>query len=148
MCLPILPPVVSALLQAGHAQRDHGLLAESPCWILPNGWVSRPPGSTTCPLDTLDRVHAVIAADGARSPVQDPAATKLALARAAPGALHNAPHHPPPPWGGGGGVGGGGGGPGGGGGGVDSVLNLIGDRPAFLRRQITIPHHRWIRIPL
>ena len=82
----VVLPVVFALLQAGHAQRDHGLLAESPCWILPNGWVSRPPGSTTCPLDTLDRVHAVIAADGARSPVQDPAATKLALARAAPGA--------------------------------------------------------------
>ena len=76
----VLLPVLFVLLQAGHAQRDHGLLMTSPCWTLPNGWVVRPPGAAACPLDTLDRVQAVIAADGTRTAVTEPAATKLALA--------------------------------------------------------------------
>ena len=74
----VLLPVIFVLLQAGHAQREHGLMVESPCWILPNGWVVRPPGSSDCPLDTLDRVQAVVAADGTRTAMQEPDATKHA----------------------------------------------------------------------
>ena len=76
----VLLPVIFVLLQAGHAQREHGLMVESPCWILPNGWVVRPPGETGCPLQTLDRVRAVENAEGQRTPVQEPLALNHALA--------------------------------------------------------------------
>ena len=82
----VLLPVIFVLLLAGHAQREHGLMKESPCWILPNGWAVRPPGSSDCPLDTLDRVQAVVAADGTRTAVAEPAATKHALVKAGAGA--------------------------------------------------------------
>jgi len=84
--LAALAAVALALLQAGHSLLDHGPIITTPCWVMGNGWVVRPPGEADCPLQTLDRVRAVESAEGARTPVNDPLEMNAALVAAGPGA--------------------------------------------------------------